>query len=28
LQVRLPRKDWRRLLAAEEITEDSVLSLA
>jgi len=28
LQVRLPRKDWRRLLAAEQITEDSVLSLA
>ena len=28
LQVRLSRKDWRRLLAAEQITEDSVLSLA
>jgi GTP-binding protein HflX len=28
LRVRLSRKDWRRLLAAEQITEDSVLSLA
>ena len=28
LQVRLSGKEWRRLLAVEQITEDSVLSLA
>jgi GTP-binding protein HflX len=25
LQLRLPRKDWQRLLAAEQVTEDSLL---